>query len=1059
MASEREFEQALINKLCTGQIGEIGNNIFKSKLWEYRGDIKTTEALWDNFSEILYHNNQDTLEHPLSFTEFAQVKRVIESLTTPYKAGQFLYGYNGVSQIEVDLDDGRHVFLTVFDQDQIGAGNTVYQVVNQIERPAKIAGKKNRRFDVTLLINGLPVIQIELKSEEGDVSEALNQMHQYIEENQYSDIFATLQILVAMTPYDSQYMANTTATRFNKDFAFHWQKRKDNSRVIKWEEFADCFLSIPAAHRMSTTYMILDGTRNEECLKVMRPYQVYATEAVIDAIKQKAPGDMGVERLGYIWHTTGSGKTITSFKTAWLASRLPGVDKVVFLVDRKQLTRHTFETYRAYDPEASSEEDIGRILDTKNTGILTSRLKSKRNDIIVTSVQKLERLTSRKGYKAPDRNYIFIVDEAHRSTGTDKFEKLQKQFPHSGWVGYTGTPTFDDETGHRATRHMFGNCLHSYTIRDAIKDKNVLGFKVDFQETIPTKHFYEHELPEFYHEKNPQWTDQQVADKIANMTDDEIADELASSSTSYDNNPKHVQAVVKDIYQNWKNRSNDGKYNALLTTHVGGQQSSIQMAMMYFDEFCKVNKAHKESGDTVLKVGITFSEDDTNSDAMVDTNKSLSRAIELYNKEFHTAFAMDSVDAYREDLASRLDKSADDKNYLDLVIVVDQLLTGFDAPGLNTLYVDRVIRGANLIQAYSRTNRIHNMQDKPWGQIVNYRWPKLSEKLMNEALTEYSNRENADKPEKEINNKGIDDVLAKPFKELLEETKKQVKNLREMTENFNRIPPDTKEQTRMFTMLKQYNANLSKLKQYPFVENEDGTSEGYDYNHPEKLIHDLGMTEEEDKILSTTLTNELKHAIAKKEKIAPSDVDLMVVHLKDVFVDYGYLTELIGRLMNEVHDDDMEAAEETRNEIHKYAIGLDNPEFAKTVKQAAEAIFRKMYPTKDTRMEYPYHGFNVKVVVEEAKNVSIDTQISEFRDKWGITDAISTKALLQMIDNHEYGEQDLDDSGQMGDVIYEGSLRYTELAADPEVRSLRRLKYRNALRTAVYELADKLSQE
>ena len=582
---------------------------------------------------------------------------------------------------------------------------------------------------------------------------------------------------------------------------------------------------------------------------------------------------------------------------------------------------------------------------------------------------------------------------------------------------------------------------------------------MDFQETIPTKHFYEHELPEFYHEKNPQWTDQQVADKIANMTDDEIADELASSSTSYDNNPKHVQAVVKDIYQNWKNRSNDGKYNALLTTHVGGQQSSIQMAMMYFDEFCKVNKSHKESGDTVLKVGITFSEDDTNSDAMVDTNKSLSRAIELYNKEFHTAFAMDSVDAYREDLASRLDKSADDKNYLDLVIVVDQLLTGFDAPGLNTLYVDRVIRGANLIQAYSRTNRIHNMQDKPWGQIVNYRWPKLSEKLMNEALTEYSNRENADKPEKEINNKGIDDVLAKPFKELLEETKKQVKNLREMTENFNRIPPDTKEQTRMFTMLKQYNANLSKLKQYPFVENEDGTSEGYDYNHPEKLIHDLGMTEEEDKILSTTLTNELKHAIAKKEKIAPSDVDLMVVHLKDVFVDYGYLTELIGRLMNEVHDDDMEAAEETRNEIHKYAIGLDNPEFAKTVKQAAEAIFRKMYPTKDTRMAYPYHGFNVKVVVEEAKNVSIDTQISEFRDKWGITDAISTKALLQMIDNHEYGEQDLDDSGQMGDVIYEGSLRYTELAADPEVRSLRRLKYRNALRTAVYELADKLSQE
>lgn len=1058
MATEQEFEKALIEKLCTGQIGNLGDHIYKSKRWEYREDIKTTEALWNNFAEILYRNNQDTLEHPLSFTEFAQVKREIENLTTPYKAGQFLYGYNGVSQVEVDLDDGRHVFLTVFDQDYIGAGNTVYQVVNQIERPAKIVGKKDRRFDVTLLINGLPVIQIELKSETGEVDHALNQMHQYIEENQYSDIYSTLQVLVAMTPYDNKYMANTTPTRFNKDFAFHWQKRKDNSRVIKWEEFADYFLSIPAAHRMATTYMILDGTRNAECLKVMRPYQVYATEAVLEAIKARNPGDMGVERLGYIWHTTGSGKTITSFKTAWLASRLPGVDKVVFLVDRKQLTHHTFETYSAYDPEASSE-DMGRITDTKNTGVLTSKLKSKRNDIIVTSVQKLERMVKRKNYKAPDRNYIFIVDEAHRSTGTGKFEELQKLFPHSGWVGYTGTPTFDDEAGHRATKHMFGNCLHSYTIRDAIKDKNVLGFKVDFQDLVPSKDFYEKQLPGIYRKKNPGWTDQQIADKIANMTDDEIADELSSSSTGIDNNPKYVEAVVQDIYRNWKNRSNDGKYNALLTTHVGGQQSSINMAMMYFDEFCRVNEEHKKNDDLVLKVGITFSEDDSNSDSMVDTNKSLARAIEVYNKEFHTSYAMDSVDSYREDLISRLDKSADDKNYLDLVIVVDQLLTGFDAPGLNTLYVDRVIRGANLIQAYSRTNRVQNMQDKPWGQVVNYRWPKLSERLMNEALTEYSNRENADKPEKDFENKDLDDILEKPFKVLLKETKEQAQRLREMTQSFNIIPPDTRDQAAMFSLLKQFNANLSKLKQYPYKANEDGTIEGYDYNHPEQLIHDLGMTEDEDKILSTTLTNELKHAIAKKEKIAPSDVDLTVVHLKDVFVDYGYLTELIGKLMNEVHDDDMEAAEETRKEINKYAIGLENPDFAKAVKQAADAIFHKMYPTKESRMEYPYHGFNVKIVVEEAKNVSIDKQILDFRNKWGITDAITTKELLQLVDNHEYGEQDLDDSGQMGDVIYQGSLKYTELAEDPEVRELRRLKYRNALRSAVYELADKLSQE
>ena len=223
--NEQMFETELIQYITTGTVTNpeclagipefsatgLGNKVVKTKLWKYEPDIKTTPQLWNNFKTILEQHNQNVLEHPMSEAEFNQVKKIISDLHTPYEAGQFLYGLNGVSQIEIDLDDGRHVFLTVFDQKEIGAGDTVYQVVNQIERPAVINGKMNRRFDTTLLINGLPIIQIEEKRDTHDVNEALNQMHQYIDEGQYGDIFSVLQILIAMTPNNVKYMANTTS--------------------------------------------------------------------------------------------------------------------------------------------------------------------------------------------------------------------------------------------------------------------------------------------------------------------------------------------------------------------------------------------------------------------------------------------------------------------------------------------------------------------------------------------------------------------------------------------------------------------------------------------------------------------------------------------------------------------------------------------------------------------------------------------------------------------------------------------------------------------------------
>lgn len=1063
--TEDKFETELIQYITTGAItkpehleglGEFAiaeNNVdyvVKSRLWTYEPEIKTTEQLWNNFKKILEKNNQNTLDNPLSVVEFNQVKKVISDIKTPYEAGQFLYGLNGVSQIEIDLDDGRHVFLTVFDQKQIGAGDTEYQVVNQISRPAVINGKRDCRFDTTLLINGLPIIQIEEKRDTHDVNEALNQMHQYCDENQYGDIFSTLQILVAITPNNVKYMANTTSDKFNKDFAFNWQRKSDSSIVRNWKEFADSMLSIPMAHQMATNYMILDGTKNKQTLKVMRPYQVYATQNVIEKIK-KVDFEFGTNKVGYIWHTTGSGKTITSFKTAWLASRMPKVDKVVFVVDRIALTKQTNENYRAYDPD-SSEDTIGSVENTNNTTDLSRKLKSKDNNIIVTSVQKLDTLVKRKSFKEPDKNIVFIVDEAHRSTGSENFEKIQKAFKKSAWVGYTGTPMFDETTTGLRTEDIFGPLLHAYTIREAIADRNVLGFKVDFETTIDEEQMKREYLPAFYKERYPKWTEKQIQEKINNLNQEDMDDAIEPSF--YDENLDHVKLVVHDIFTNWRNRSNEGKYNALFTTHVGGGKASTPMAMMYFREFQRVNDENRKNGKLVLKVAVTFSLNSSSNNSMLETNKGLFEAIDIYNKEFGTSFEMDDVAGYTQDVTSRLNKSALDKNYLDIVIVVDQLLTGFDAPELNTLYVDRTLKGAGLIQAYSRTNRIADMQDKPWGRIVNYRWPAHNEKLMNKALAIYANKDSAilsDEEQRKSNEK--DGIVAKPFEEVFNEVKETVEKLSDLTNEFQQLPPSEKKKEEMLEILREYNAGMAKLKQYN-SEEVDGNIVGFNYDNPDELIEMLGMTSEQEVMLTTVLTNELKQYIAKERNIPLYQIELKMTHVKYVRIDYDYLTQLVEQLLNQVHDDKKEEAKETKDKIDQFANGLDDRNYANKIKNAANAIIKGYYPPAGANVKYPMKLQSSDVVIERANNVSLDRTFLDFRVKWGITEIITSAGMRELFSKHHYGSQDLDDNGQIRDIVAKATLDYVTLAHDEEIQGLSKIKYRNNLRDAIYKLAD-----
>ena len=1073
--TELEFENKLIEQLSTGivtntdNINQIGDStdaygnmkVYKSKLWKYEPTIKTTEALWENFRKILYQLNQNQLTQPLSDTEFKQVQKVINELYTPYQAGQFLYGINGVSQVEVDLDDGRHVFLTVFDQKQIGAGNTVYQVVSQVKREPQSAGRPERRFDTTLLINGLPIIQIEEKSVKHSVDEALKQMHQYIQEKQYSDIFSTVQILVAMTPNRIKYMANTTADLFNKDFAFEWQNPNDNKVVRNWTTFADMFLSIPMAHQMSTLFTILDGTKNKQMLKVMRPYQVYATKAVLNELKH-ADFDLPINKLGYVWHTTGSGKTITSFKTAWLASRMPNVDKVVFVVDRIALTKQTEANYKAYDPEGSIDIDgkqIDTVGGTENTSALKKKLNEKGYGIIVTSVQKLNTLINRRDFVLPEKNFVFIVDEAHRSTGGESFEELQKVFKGAAWVGYTGTPMFDKVVGKKGTKthEVFGKLLHAYTIREAIADKNVLGFKVDFETTIAEDKMKLEYLPKFYKEKYPNWNEVDIERKIANLTDDDMDDMIEASF--YDNNLDHVKLVVEDIFKNWRNRSNDGAYNAMLTTHVGGNRASTPMALMYFDEFERVNQERLKQGLPTLKVGITFSMSTNNSDNQLTTNNGLLRAMKHYNKMFRRSFGLDDVSGYTQELITRLNRTVEDGQYLDLVIVVDQLLTGFDAPQLNTLYVDRTLKDAMLIQAYSRTNRIADNQGKPWGRIVNYRWPAKNEELMNRALSIYANKHSADVQDTLVDAKALVDtgVLAKPFKEQFEEVKHVVDRLADMTDNFTEVPASDAKQEEMFNLMRTYSAGMSKLKQYdPDVIN--GEDIGFDYDNPDELVTLLGMTPEQEEMLTTSLYNDLKERIAKNHNVPVTQIELRMIHVKQISVNYDYLTELIEALMNAVHESRMDAAADYLEKINDFAMALDDRQYAKQINNAVDAIYKGTYPPEGKELQYPVKLTSLEVI-EDVNTMIMKDDIFDFRLKWGIIDVISNDEILDLFSRHTAGKQDLDSTGRISKLKKDARAEYQAKAQDTDIVSLNKIKYGNELVAALYKFADSYINE
>ena len=570
-----------------------------------------------------------------------------------------------------------------------------------------VEGKYINRYDVTILINGLPLVQIELKRRGNDMKEAFNQIKRY-KRHSYTGLYKFIQIFVISNGVDTKYFANNDQ-ELNYGFTFYWTDI-NNDRITNLEQFCEFFLDKCQISKMIARYMILNKT--EKNLIVMRPYQVYAVENVISRALE-------TNNNGYIWHTTGSGKTITSFKTSQILALEPSINQVFFLVDRKDLDKQTLDEFNKFDP--------GCVDMTNQTEKLISQIKDSSKPLIITTIQKMAKACSNPKYsnimeKYKDLKTIFIIDECHRSQFGEMHKQISKTFTNAQYFGFTGTPRFKENPSQdgRSTADIFEKCLHTYLIKDAIKDENVLGFSVDYMKFVELK---SSELEE---------------DVMVEGIDTE---EVFMASD-------RVTLIANDILKHHNLKTRDRKYNALFTV------SSIPLLIKYYDTFKNLNHD--------LKIGaiFTYGANEDLDDDTEHSRDSLERIIVDYNKMYDTNFSTSSFDSYFRDICKKIKNTE-----IDIVIVVNMLLTGFDARRLNTLYVDKSLKYHDLIQAFSRTNRVES-ETKPFGNIVCYRTTKAR---VDEAVKLFSQTDS------------IDTVIMAPYESYLEKFNMAVKRLLNIT--------------------------------------------------------------------------------------------------------------------------------------------------------------------------------------------------------------------------------------------------------------------------------------
>lgn len=680
--SEARLEDRMIDQLVKQGYEKVQIN-----------DVKDLE---NNFREqVNKHNKIELKNKPLSDKEF-------EKLLVKISGKGVYQSANELRQKQfIERDDGSKVYLELFNKNDWC--KNIFQVTHQ----TTVEGKYVNRYDVTILINGLPLVQIELKRRGNDMKEAFNQIKRY-KRHSYIGLYKFIQLFVISNGVDTKYFANGDQ-ELNYGFTFYWTD-VDNNRITNLEQFCVFFLDRCNIGKMIARYMIINKT--DKILMVMRPYQVYAVENIVSRA-------LDTSNNGYIWHTTGSGKTITSFKTSQILALEPSINQVFFLVDRKDLDKQTLDEFNKFDP--------GCVDMTNQTDKLIKQIKDSSKPLIITTIQKMANACSNPKYadvmeKYKDLKTVFIIDECHRSQFGEMHRQISKTFTKAQYFGFTGTPRFKENPSQdgRSTADIFEKCLHTYLIKDAIKDENVLGFSVDYMKFI---------------ELNSRELEEDMMVEGIDTEEVFIADD-------------RIALIANDIIKQHNIKTRDKKYNALFTV------SSIPQLVKYYDTFKTINHD--------LKIGaiFTYGANEELDDDIEHSRESLDRIISDYNKMYNTNFSSNNFDGYFRDICKKIKNTE-----IDIVIVVNMLLTGFDAKRLNTLYVDKSLKYHDLIQAFSRTNRVET-ETKPFGNIVCYRTTKTR---VDEAVKLFSQTDS------------IDTVIMAPYETYLEKLKVCVDRLLSIT--------------------------------------------------------------------------------------------------------------------------------------------------------------------------------------------------------------------------------------------------------------------------------------
>lgn len=775
----------------------------------------TVQDLIEHWRGELNRINADVLEGvALTNNEFEQVMMKVSQINNSYEAAKILALEQSTGKIDGIYRDKHpditreQITLTIFKKVQVRGGDSSYKIAREIE------STYGNRFDIVLLINGLPLINIEQKRTDKSLEEAYNQFKRYYSDGEYVNNFMVFsQMMVMTSEIATQYFATPKSIQsFNPSFVFHWAD-KNNKSINHWKDIVGHFLMIPMAHQMVGDYLVIEEAKNVENQKhmLLRPYQVYALQSIERAALGWDNSDK-VPHGGFVWHTTGSGKTITSFKTALFLSTRAGFDKVIFLVDRKELDSRTSDNFKAY-----AEYESVVVDDTKHTYQLRKLLTSSTSNIVVTTTFKLNNLVkdleAAKDKRLTDKKIVFIIDEAHRTTMGGMMATIKGYFRKNGlFYGFTGTPLFDENNISakvnenseliNTTEKLFGPLLHKYTIDEAIRDKNVLGYHVDYINTgeFESYDMLREKIINFRLETKPDTPKRKIEREVYELSDLDVEKEARKSNLLYYKDETHIPRVVGEILDNWEEQSQQKKFNAILTVALKHR------VIAYYKEF---KKQLSERDDLHINVAMTFSFG--TDDAINPTNPEL---IQRMFQDYATFTGIEYTygnksrgeDAYYNDVVERATRGGSGRNSknIDLIIVADQLLTGYDSKFINTLYVDRSLALQGLIQAYSRTNRIYG-KEKEFGSIVNFQYPRITEEIVKEALILYGSGGGSVK------------AIVKPYHEAVKDFivySQEVMQILKNPMDWQTLEGDKEDKEIFIKSFKKANGQLNKIQQY-----------------------------------------------------------------------------------------------------------------------------------------------------------------------------------------------------------------------------------------------------